>query len=210
MLGLKNDSIDVEVPNEYLKNLECKLKDIIYHVKNHLQLNQVKMRNNYNRKATEHHDYNEGDEVWLKKKCYKTGENRKLSPRKTGPWVITKKYDNLVNFKIQMGNVEKVVHYNRIVPTRGLLINRTNTCNKNKTLETQKLPSNIPGNPNSGESDVELDTASEPEIDIEEDVPRRRYPERARIQRQIPGAVPWEAIGDNVIDFIGGKKCYWV
>ena len=188
LLGLKNDSIDVEVPNEYLKELKCKLKDIIFHVKNNLQIHQAKMKNNYDKKATEYHDYDEGDKVWLKKKCYRTGENKKLSPRKTGPWVIIKKYDNLVNFKIQMGKEEKVVHYNRIVPVKGLFVNGTNRSNnKDKALKTHESPYSVPESSESGESEMEFDTESEPEIGIDADIPVRRYPERQRAHRQIQG-----------------------
>ena len=46
-------------------------------------------------------DYMEGDNVRLKVKFYKTGENRKLAPRRGGPWVLVRKLPNGVNFEIK-------------------------------------------------------------------------------------------------------------
>ena len=65
---------------------------------------------------TNFHVLQEGDKVWLRKKCYKTGENKKLSPRRTGPWTIAENLANGVNFRITIDGdkTEKVVHHNRL------------------------------------------------------------------------------------------------
>ena len=54
----------------------------------------------YNKKL-KFNDYIEGDKVWLKAKYYKTGENRKLAPRRGGPWTVLRKLPNGVNFEIK-------------------------------------------------------------------------------------------------------------
>ena len=36
----------------------------------------------------------------IKYKHYKTGENRKLAPRRGGPWIVLEKLPNGVNFKV--------------------------------------------------------------------------------------------------------------
>ena len=57
------------------------------------------MQKQYN-KNVRFNNYKVGDKAWLKVKHYKTGENRKLSPRKTGPWTILEKLPNGVNFRV--------------------------------------------------------------------------------------------------------------
>ena len=54
----------------------------------HLQLSKIKMSRQHN-KHTRYHDYNIGQRVRMKVKYYKTGENRKLSPRRGEPWLMT-------------------------------------------------------------------------------------------------------------------------
>ena len=45
------------------------------------------------------------------------GEDRKLAPRRTGPWTIIKKLPNGVNFQIENHrNEAKIVHHGRLSP----------------------------------------------------------------------------------------------
>ena len=61
--------------------------------------------------------YSLHDRAWLLKKVFKTGENRTLSPRRTGPWTIVKLYPNGVNFRIENDAGESlVVQHNRPTP----------------------------------------------------------------------------------------------
>ena len=74
------------------------------------------MQQHYNKKIR-YIDYMVGQKVWLKAKHYKTGENRKLAPRRDGPWTIVEKLPNGVNFRIENSLKErKVVHHDRLVP----------------------------------------------------------------------------------------------
>ena len=59
--------------------------------------------------------------MWLKVKYYKTGENRKLSPRRNGPWTVLSRLPNGVNFRIVNDRTreEKVVHHDRMNPVKG-------------------------------------------------------------------------------------------
>ena len=69
------------------------------------------MMKHYNRNIV-FYDYKENDQVWLKRKHFKPGENRKLTPRKSGPWIVIKKLPNGVNFEIvdPKSKETKVVH----------------------------------------------------------------------------------------------------
>ena len=65
-------------------------------------------------------DYKPGEKVWLKTKHYKSGEHRKLSPRRNGPWRILDKLPNRVNFRIikDQTRKSKLVHHDRLSPVR--------------------------------------------------------------------------------------------
>ena len=58
---------------------------------------------------------------WLKVKHYKTGENRKLSPCRNGPWLVIEKLPNGVNFRIiyDQTKQQKIVHNDRLSPVCG-------------------------------------------------------------------------------------------
>ena len=121
-----------------------------------------------------------GDKVWLKKKNFKLGESRKLSPRKTGPWTIRNKMNNGITFLIENdSNEEKlVVHHDRIervIPEK--------TTSEKTTIE------DVTHDSSSDESDTESSIIETAEIESE-----RRYPQRTRVQRRIEGAIPWDAL----------------
>ena len=110
---------DVVSPQDYLEELQFSLSDVFDQVAEKLKLSKLKMQKQYNRNLRVF-DYKKGQKVWLKVKHYKTGENRKLTPRRRGPWTVVDKLPNGVNFKIKtIANEEKVVHHDRLYPVRG-------------------------------------------------------------------------------------------
>ena len=150
------------------------------------------MMRQYN-KRLRFNDYGEGDKVWLKVKHYKSGETRKLSPRRTGPWTVLQKLPNGVNFEIRndITREKKIVHHDRMSPA------------KVKEIETDAsgdlIP--VPRKRNNPVRTTNYSSESESEFSDYEigdgDVPAgdgRRYPQRLRTQRQIPGAVPWDQV----------------
>ena len=90
---------DPTTPTDYAQERYLILRDTFNSVTSKLHLNQLQMQAQYN-KHIHFHDYKEGEKVWLKVKFYKTGENRKLAPRRKGPWTILRKLPNGVNFEI--------------------------------------------------------------------------------------------------------------
>ena len=161
---------------------------------------QQKMKKMYDKNADDQpHSYQVGDQVWLKRKCYKTGENRKLSPRRTGPWSIIRKLPNMVNFKIKCGSEENVVHYHRLSPVKGLPRvapkNKINVSSRSQVADdTNTIPNDSTKNSDSSYSSRdENETDTEDEHDGAVDVPLRRSTREKRT-RQILGAIPWAAI----------------
>ena len=81
-----------------------------------LALSKTEMQRHYN-KNIHFNDYCEGQKVWLKTKHYKSSENRKLAPRRNGPWTVLQKLPNGMNFRIENSRKEqKVVHQDRLLP----------------------------------------------------------------------------------------------
>ena len=80
------------------------------------------MLRQYNRNIR-YHDYAIRQLVWLKVRYYKTGETRKLSPWRDGPWVTVEKLPNGVNFKIRNVKTKesKIVHHDRLSQAKELL-----------------------------------------------------------------------------------------
>ena len=77
------------------------------------------MPRHYN-KHLRYHDYKIGQRMWMKVKYYKTGENRKLSPRRGEPWLIVDKLPNGVKFKIKKENCNgtTMVLHDRLSPVK--------------------------------------------------------------------------------------------
>ena len=115
-------------PRDYSDEVSVTLKEVFDHVIEHLKLSKIKMQKQYNRNLR-FHDYKSGEKVWLKVKYYKTGENRKLSPRRNGPWTVIDKLPNGVNFNIfnDKSNESKVVHHDRLIPIKGVISEQHNT-----------------------------------------------------------------------------------
>ncbi len=69
--------------------------------------------------------------MWLSVKYYKTGENRKLSPRRRGPWTVMQKLPNVLNFKIFNNHTRetKIVHHDRLTPFKETSDADNSKCN---------------------------------------------------------------------------------
>lgn len=126
---------DVNTAAEYAEDRNFALKDVYDVVITNLQLSKERMQAQYN-KNIRFIDHKTGDKVWLKVKYYKTGENRKLAPRRRGPWTVVKKLPNGVNFEIvnDQTKEKKIVHHDQLSPvkegaaeegeTRDIIVNR--------------------------------------------------------------------------------------
>ena len=215
--GVKSELLDAHAAEEYLSDIKTKLTDVIHDVRKHLQISQSKMKNMYDKKTTHKFSpYAMGDKVWLRKKCYKTGENRKLSPRRTGPWTVIETFPNLVNLCIKLGNIENVVHYNHLSPVKESPVTNTvdvteaNRTRNNDILINTDIPnedtinresSRIGLNSSSTDTssgDNESVTDTDTENDIVTHVPSRRHSTRKRRPTQIPGAIPWDSIPEDL------------
>ena len=171
---------------EFAKNLSDNVQEIYTQVNLNLEANREIMKQQYN-KSIRVHNYIEGQQVWLKCKYYKTGESKKLAPRKSGPWTIVKILENGVNFEIKRNNNNKktVVHHDRLIPL------------KESFSETDSSTDRSVENDNQNASIYETDSDNEDgEANLAHDAQlvERRYPIRERTQREIPGAIPWSAI----------------
>ena len=185
-------NISAASTTDYIKDLKVQLRETIKHVNKELQVSRKRMQNQYNKNIV-FHDYQQGDRVWLHKKSYKTGENRKLSPRKTGPWIIERKMGNGVNFEIKKNSQVQIVHHNRLTPC---VIsddpeNEHGYRNRHSTIKTLKNTNTI---------DQELyhtplysSSDSEPDSELEQ---QHRYPVRIRRPRIVEGAIPWDVADD--------------
>ena len=217
----RNPLRDVNTATDYSEELNFALRDIFDHVIKNLELSKVRMQEQYN-KNLRFNDYSKGDMVWLKVKHYKTGENRKLSPRRNGPWTVIEKLPNGVNFKICNDNTKetKIVHHDRINPVKvcesryDIPISNERTpvvggeesdnessdndahtsSPEHSDYEPSDTDSSNDDNSNNDNSDVNSDDNSNGDISRHEDVSIERYPTRVRNQRLLPGTIPWDAI----------------
>ena len=143
------------------------------------------MQRQYNKKLN-FCDYQPGYRAWLKKKYYKTGENRKLSPRKTGPWVIMEKLPNGVTFKIRndsSGTVQNV-HHDRLIPMK----------QNDKEIYDNQEAITINRDDVAALSDSESESDYSTLMDENEHQIEHRYPRMVRQHRKLEGSIPWDAI----------------
>ena len=181
---------DEMLPAEFEYVTSSTLTDIFSHVIEALEISKQKMQDQYNRKL-HFIDYSEGQQVWLKVKHYKTGENRKLAPRRDGPWTIISKLPNGVNFQIENSRKErKIVHHDRLLPVvdNGL---------RNETIPYTPSDTDVQSSAgdcseNSDYSHSDSDSVADDEHDDGE--LNRERPKRQRHQRNIPNSIPWDAI----------------
>ena len=119
-------------------------------------------------------------------------ESKKLSPRHTGPWTVVEVKENGGNFLLRHRNGRKcLVHHDRLSPV---------LRHPNGSAETITEPA-TPGDEEHSdtyETPPESPTSSSDESDPDEPnrVPEpsaRRYPLRNQTQRQIPGAILYDA-----------------
>ena len=199
---------DATSPADYAEDRSFILKDVFDIVLKNLQLNSTKMQAQYN-KDIRFHNYRKGDKVWLNVKYYKTGENRKLSPRRRGPWTVLQKLPNGVSFKIINNHTRetKIVHHDRLAP-----IKETSDTDKSERNFENPHHDTIASRDRSLVSDSSDSSGSETLVegshsdasypsdietsdsDFEPEAPHRRYPQRERRARQYPDNIPWDAI----------------
>ena len=208
-LGLKRSGCDDNVtPRDYSDETNMALQDTFEHVVRFLKLSKITMQKQYNKRLNVF-DHKPGEKVWMTTKYFKTGESRKLSPRRSGPWTIIEKLPNGVNFRVRCDSTkeEKVVHHDRLSPVKGRGEMKQKVVPSHRNRRTRTPPRNedvdlsdFTTDPSSSEdegSDYEpssSDSASSAEGE-------RRYPVRNRQQRVIPGAVLW-----NLVDCLSP---YW-
>ena len=186
---------DIVSPSSYAEELNLKMKIVFDHVIEKLNISKEKMKKQYDKKVNLNH-YNEGDKVWLKIKYYKQDQNRKLSPRRNAPWTISKKLPN-GNFEIRKNgsNERKIVHHDRLTPIKEI---------HNADVDIPCPLSNNEGNESDATATSESGSDDESDYETCEDISdneaepvnvnNRRYPLRARTQRQIPNAIPWSSV----------------
>ena len=202
---------DSNTPLTYAQERQLILRDVFDVVFNNLQISKLKMQAQYNENLR-FLNHQEGEKVWLKVKFYKTGENRKLAPRYSGPWTIVRKLPNGVNFEINNSRTSetKIVHHDRLLPFKS----GTNEDNEEKEFDTvrnqtdndvKKFGENHPPDAmtSSSSEDEESSASSDTTDDVISDVedsdsdfatPPRQYPQRMRRPRQFYGDIPWDAI----------------
>lgn len=197
-LGLKNASLDIVSPREFSDETNMALQELFDNVKKYLKSSKSVMQAQYNKKL-KFHDYQPGVKVWLAKKFFKTGESRKLSPRRSGPWTVVEKLPNGVNFRIacDRSKEEKIVHHDRLYPVK------EGTVESRLTTSGSLIPSAMDDSCSAASvddgSDYELSLSDfssdgeEPPTGAVDNAPLR-YPRRNRVQREIPGAVPWDVV----------------
>ena len=189
---MPNDSLK---PDSYAEELNMKLKHMFDQVIVKLNISKERMKKEYD-KNIRVYNYDVGSKVWLKIKHYKSGETRKLSPRRTGPWTVVQKLPNGVNFEIQNDTTKekKIVHHDRLSPAK------VGEIEPDASSESIPVPRrvNVPVRTTNYSSESESEISdSDVEVGVDGGVPAgeaRRYPQRQRIQRRIPGTVPWDQV----------------
>ena len=99
---------DITTASEYAEELKIVLKKIYEQVNEQLKLTRDEMEKQYN-KTINLNDYKVGNAVWLKRKHYKTGESKKLSPRKSGPWEIIETLEKIIETSCFLQNIIQYV-----------------------------------------------------------------------------------------------------
>ena len=190
-LGIKESLVESVSPQDYSAEVNLSLGDVFSHVEQYLKISKDSMQKQYNKRLRVM-DYKSGDRVWMTTRFFKSVESRKLSPRRNGPWTILERLPNGVNFRVRhdRSREEKVVHHDRLYPVKG-----GEDLNHDQSSE-----------PSDSDSDTDFDEATSSVFSPEDaassdelsDSPaasrERRYPARDRVQREIPGAIPWDVV----------------
>lgn len=192
LLGVneQNNLRDVTNPADYAEELKIVLREIYRQVNQELHITREIMQKQYNKNINVH-NHTVGQYVWLKKKFYKTGENRKLSPRRTGPWKIIEILPNGVNFKIrnESSGITQIVHHDRLTPLKISLTNDPVIITNHPSADGWSSAES-----SSEEESILSEVLSDTDEIVNEGGFASRYPTRNRRPRVIDGAIPWSAI----------------
>ena len=186
---------DSVTPKWYIEEIGVSLKEMWALVTKHLQISKYKMLSQYN-KNLRFHDYQPGQKVWLKTQYVKSGEN-KLLPKRSGPWTVISKLPNGVNFRItnDKTRVTKIVHHDRLKAVRNTTIDlevpKSDAAENLYEGESTDYSSSSAASENHSDYSPSESETDDPDTEPDAD---RRYPIRERRQREIPGALPWDAV----------------
>ena len=179
-------------PVEYIKDVRIQLKCVLDVVTKNLNISRKAMMKQYNSNLN-FYNYQVGDKVWVKRRRFKPGESRKLSPRNTGPWTIVAKKNNGVAFEILNASKQtKIIHHDRLLPYN---------CDKNlrSKISTETHTEPTPTNPHENDNIDFLYTSSESESEQTEAIPPpRRYPLWNRRQWDFEGYVSWDQVDPHL------------
>ena len=205
LMEMSLPNVSAPTPKEYLLDMRIQMRKIIETFNKNLNVSRKIMINQYNRNI-KFYDYKPGDQVYVKRKHFKPGENRKLAPRKSGPWTVVMKKENGVNFEIKNDkNITKVIHHDRLVPFKGN-IQKPHTQSKSmtKSRNTTTSPkiavhSDQPfySSDESSDDDIPVRPAGDNDIGNDDaDSRSSRYPLRNRTQRnfEADGYIPWDIL----------------
>ena len=112
-IGRPEDEPPVQ-KSDYAQNLLNRLEKVHDYARQHLKMKSDKMKSHYDLQAIGD-ELKEGDAVWLYNPQRKKGVSPKLSQPWQGPYVVTKRINDLV-YRIRLGPRQKpkVVHRNRL------------------------------------------------------------------------------------------------
>ena len=196
LFGNAPDGLEHVSVSDHLHTISSNLNDIFDQVMHSSALSKTEMQRHYNKNIL-FNNYGEGQKVWLKTKHYKSGENRKLAPRRNGPWTVLQKLPNGVNFRIENSRKEqKVVHHDRLLP----FIERDTDLQSEDELIEHDIPEDersvaSESLSDSSGSDYEEERPEDPNPQLQEDnAPQRNYPRRNRRVRTLPDTIPWSVI----------------
>ena len=143
----ENHFKDVSSPADYAEVRSFILKDVFDIVAKNFQLNSEKMPTHYNKNIC-FHDYRSADKVWLNLKYYKTGETRKLSPRRHGYWTVLRELPNGTKSRFkETSNAEnsgsdlKDQHHRPVAPKNELLLSGSSDSSESETSVEETLDS---------------------------------------------------------------------
>ena len=196
---------DAISPKDYAEEAHDVMKRTWDVVIKHLRLSKEKMAQKYN-KNVRYNDLQPGDKVWLKARYVKSGESRKLAPKRDGPWTVLRKLPNNVNFEIKNDQSSKtsIVHHDRLKPVRG---SGTSQVPAEDYYSSSSSDSTDSPHSDYSEEEEESEDDSSSEAEPDDTSPVRRYPRRERRQRVVPGGIPWDSI-QLQIEPVGGRgKC---
>ena len=189
-LGLSRDQLgrDILSAKDFAEEVKLRLTKAFGTVGTNLDKYRKQMESTYN-KSTRLIEHSLHDRVWVRNKTFKAGESAKLAPRRSGPWEIIEIKPNGRNFRLKNCHNGRltVVHHDRIEPIRSDSVEPRaddETSDDESSDDGYMTPDSEPAIPNAEPANQGDDPPAE----------ERRYPLRERTQRNIPGAIPWDAV----------------